>query len=229
MAEITFRPLLTRWPKPETPARERRSQGWDFHKGIKGWIDHLERELVHLKICEALVEVDADPVHFKKWGGLFADARPKSPRVMLTFDLPDVGPMVYACDSYTHFEDNLHAIGLTLERLRLVDSYGATTGHQQYQGFKRLPSAGGSTVEREWTPSDAARVVVNANPLFQGFDESMRASVSEALLRGQVESAKSIVLAAQRATHPDTGGDADRFANVQRARDVLVKHFNGKW
>lgn len=222
--ELAFRPLLTRWPKPETRPRDRKpSTGWDFSNGVKGWIDHLGRELDLLKVREALIEVDADPVHFKKYGGLFADARTNTPRVLLTFELPDVGSMVYACDTYIDFEDNLHAIGLTLERLRLVASYGATTGHQQYQGFKRLPGAGGTSEARELTPKEAAALVVAFDTAFAQFDAAVRRSIEDNVL-GSADVARRVVLNALKATHPDTGGDAGAFADVQRARAVLVKH-----
>jgi hypothetical protein len=223
VAELTYRPLLTRWPKPETPSLERRADGgWDF-RGLQPWLDHLVRELDRLKVREALLEIDADPVNFKKYGGLFADAKVKSRRVMLTFDLPDIGPVVYACDSYRHWEDNLHAIGLTLERLRLVDGYGATTGHQQYQGFKRLPGAGESSVEREMTPQEAAALVVSLDPTWAKFDAAVRRSIEDNVLAA-ADVAKSIILAAVKVTHPDAGGTAEAFAGVQRARAAIGKH-----
>lgn len=225
LAELTWRPLLTRWPKPETKPKDRkgRAAGWDMWQGVKAWIDHLARELDQLKVREALVEVDAPPVHFKKFGGLFADARLTTPRVMVTFDLPDVGPVVYACDSYACYEDNLHAIGLTLERLRLVASYGATTGHQQYQGFKRLPGAGESSVEREMTPPEAAALIVGLDPQWARFDAAVRRSIEDNVLKA-ADVAKTIILSAVKVTHPDPGGTAEAFAGVQRARVALSKH-----
>lgn len=225
--EITFRPLLSRWPKPETPRRERRRGEWDFAKGVKSWIDHLTRELDALKVREALVEIDAAPASFKKWGGVFADAHASSPRVMLTFDLPEIGPVVYACDSYSAWEWNLHAIGLTLERLRLVASYGATTGHQQYQGFKRLPGAGESSVEREMSPQEAASLLVGLDPSWAKFDGAVRRSVEDNLL-ASADVARGVVLSAVKVTHPDAGGSAEAFAGVQRARAALAKHYRAE-
>jgi hypothetical protein len=223
VAELTFRPLLTRWPKPETPANDRIRAKWEFKGGVKVWIDHLVRELDLLQVREALIELDAPPASFKKWGGLFADAPTTSPRVMVTFDLPDVGTVVYACDTYRAWEWNLRGIGLTLERLRLVDGYGATTGHQQYHGFKRLPGAGESSVVREMTPQEAAALVVGLDPQWAKFDAAVRRSIEDNVLAA-ADVAKSIILAAVKVTHPDAGGTAEAFAGVQRARAAIGKH-----
>jgi hypothetical protein len=51
--------------------------------------------------------------------------------------------MVMPCDKYTDWEANIRAIALTLEHLRAVERYGATTEKQeQYTGWLRLPAAG---------------------------------------------------------------------------------------
>ncbi len=53
-----------------------------------------------------------------------------------------VGGDVYRfpCDRFKHWDDNLRAISLTLERMRAVDRYGVTLNKQQYAGFKALPA-----------------------------------------------------------------------------------------
>lgn len=225
--DISFRPLVTKWPKPETPPRQRRASEWDKYRGVNGWLDHLARELNYLHVRDALLEVDAAPADFKRLGsGLFADARPRSPKVLLTFDKPDVGTLRYACDRYHTWPENMHAIGLTLERLRLIDSYGATTG-EQYRGFKALPGAGETSEEREMSPEEAVALLVERDPTWAGSSTADRANLSTALL-GNRAFAVQVARNAVKATHPDAGGDAVRFGQVQRARAVLSKHFGAE-
>ena len=223
--DISFRPLVTKWPKPETPARQRRASDWDKHRGVAGWVDHLARELDYMRVRDALVEVDAAPADFKRMGaGLFADARPRTPKVLLTFDKPDAGTLRFACDRYHTWPENLHAIGMTLERMRLIDAYGATTG-EQYQGFKALPGAGGTqNGEVEWTPDQAMAVLVERDPTWSDNNIHERVNMTQVGLSNRAF-AQVVARNAVKATHPDAGGSAEAFVHVQRARAVLTKHF----
>lgn len=222
--DITFRPLVTKWPKPETPPRQRRASDWDKHRGVAGWVDHLARELDYMRVRDALVEVDAAPADFKRMGaGLFADARPRTPKVLLTFDKPEAGTLRFACDRYHTWPENLHAIGMTLERMRLIDSYGATDG-AQYRGFKALPGAGETAEAQEPTAEEAVTLLLERDPTWNGSSVADRANLVTALL-GNRAFAAQVARNAVKATHPDAGGDAVRFGQVQRARAVLTKHF----
>lgn len=50
--------------------------------------------------------------------------------------------VAFHVDAFPRLHDNIHAIALTLEALRAVDRYGATTGAEQYAGFAQLTSGG---------------------------------------------------------------------------------------
>lgn len=50
--------------------------------------------------------------------------------------------LAFQTDVYPWLHDNIHAIALTLEALRAVDRYGATSGQEQYRGFAMLPPGG---------------------------------------------------------------------------------------
>ncbi len=54
--------------------------------------------------------------------------------------------LAFRTDTYPLVHDNIHAIALTLEALRAVDRYGATSGAEQYQGFQL--ASGGPDPER---------------------------------------------------------------------------------
>lgn len=41
MADLTFRPLLTRWPKPETRIDERIRATWTYKNGVKAFMANL--------------------------------------------------------------------------------------------------------------------------------------------------------------------------------------------
>lgn len=72
------------------------------------------------------------------------------------------GSLKWTCDQFRDYWDNLHAIALTLERLRLADLYGVTKRGEQYSGWKMLPgpiTATQSGAMRVMTMEDAARFV----------------------------------------------------------------------
>jgi hypothetical protein len=101
------------------------------------------------------------------------------------------GALKYASDVFTDWRDNVRAIALGLEALRKVDRYGITKRGEQYTGWRALPPAGDGVM----THDDAVRVI----------DRHGGGSIPRAL----------------RATHPDTGGNASDFAEVQAARKII--------
>lgn len=117
--------------------------------------------------------------------------------------LPDPGVAVYftrngkelcfACDCWSHVQDNMHAIALTIEALRGIARWG--TGYMMeaaFRGFAALPETTGSN----WW--EVLGVPVNSAP-------------------DQVKEAYRLLA---KKFHPDTGengGDAERFRRVQQA------------
>lgn len=219
MADLIWSPLITKWPKPAT--QRPKSAEWSLEKSQR----KLSWELDQLEVREARIEVDAAPGDFRKLdGALYKDARLRSSKVLVVFHLPEVGEVQYACDQYHRWQQNLHAIALTLERLRLIDGYGATVAgsRQQYRGFKRLGSGGEEeSHEVALNPMEAAELVLRF--VMGQLDEPIKAALVRVILE-DAEQMRLYVRKAERQTHPDQGGRADQFANVQRAKAVLQTH-----
>ena len=130
------------------------------------------------------------------------------PGVILSFSTKQ-GRMVIPCDRYRDWEANLRAIALTLEHLRAVERYGATSEKQeQYTGWLRLPEA--SAVDEA---TECAKVLIQF------------ASVGYAPVQvlSTLSLFDSVWREAVRRTHPDTnnGRDGSDFRKVIDARDRI--------
>jgi hypothetical protein len=104
-------------------------------------------------------------------------------------------PMCFACDRWNRIEDNLRAISKTIDALRGIERWG--TGQmveQAFTGFTALPAP-----EQPWQ--------------VLGLDTSRptRDQIDEAHRR----------LAAEH--HPDRGGDNEKMARINAARDELYR------
>lgn len=175
-------------------------------------LDKLKRELVHLNVKDAVIEVDAEPGSFRRDGSLYADARMVTAGVVLSFTHPKHGPLRLPSDKYKHFDDNVRAIALGLEALRAVDRYGITPKAEQYTGWRALPS---STAD-----NDGIVDVHTAAEFLSRFTEYKPIDLLQWPDRaiGAWRKARSV-------THPDVdGGSAQAFAKVERARELLEQH-----
>lgn len=117
------------------------------------------------------------------------------------------GDLRWQSDRWSEWVENVHAVALTLERLRLIDRYGCVGSGEQYRGWAALPAeasggpAGFSTAEgaAEWL----AKVV-----------ECPAAMV--------LREPRVAVRAARARLHPDReAGSHAAFLEVQRAADLL--------
>ena len=206
-AELTSEPLGA-WPWPETASLERTYSRFKAAWSTTNW--ELRRELAMLGVAQGVLEVDvADPLRGigKRDRVVLEDAKVKSPRVALRFAHPYQGPLVYHCDQYLDWKDNVRGIRLGLEALRAVDRYGITSSHEQFAGFKALPSTTGPTM-----------TATRAAELLRTEENDTRS------ILGDAEVAKRAVRWAVKHAHPDVGGSAERFQQVQTARKVLAAH-----
>jgi hypothetical protein len=228
-------PLKTAWPKTETPVS--RQKHAPFKVGYDAMWDDLERELDMTNARSIHCEFDMDRSQFRKLDTRpFATAARRSPKVLLSFEKGDMGRLYFPCDSYSTWSGNLRAISLTLTALRSIDRYGATAG-EQYKGFRRLGSGGPrpgdngaipedpasvlATWELTATPLEAAEVLVDQDPASNVHSPSTKAALAATMV-AMPSVAKTVALAALKATHPDTGGDPTAFHRVQAARRRLA-------
>lgn len=176
----------TGWLRVRAPFKAHATKLWDL----------LDRELHMVNAKDVTLAGYWRPRDFKRDGGVYADARPTEPGVVLEF-MRGKDRMRFACDKFLVWLDNVDAIARALEALRMVDRYGVTSG-QQYEGFKALPSGAGPSADvlsrtiRLWSQtSDAEPVTVE------------------------------MVRKAKARAHPDAGGSHEAFVAVQDAAKRL--------
>lgn len=203
-----IRPLGV-WDRPIT---KNRASGSQFRAKWDDTLKLLLREVDALGGGMVVFQVDATDAELRRDGMLRARARVDFPGVKVSFDSRH-GPLTYASDAYEqrYYSDqaswqvNVRAIALALVALRAVDRYGISSSGEQYRGWAAITGTG-HTMSR----LDAA------NLMAAGCDVP-----AEQLLTDP-----AAVQAAYRALalkhHPDVrGGDADLFARLTTAREVL--------
>ena len=226
MASIVYRPIDV-WPGEPTKGRRPSpfatvkksstsdgSYSWNTRERGSTWsraIDLLEREVKHLAKAGSLVviQIDLKESEIRRDGKPRADARPKSPGVIVSIE-SEYGPLQYPCDTFSSWIDNLYAIGMALESLRRVDRYGVTKRGEQYTGWRALPPQGGSTS----TMTAEAAALFIAQWSGQNTLEVLR----------DPEFARAGYKLAAKKLHPDAGGSTAAFQQLQTAKTVLEKH-----
>lgn len=200
--KYTVRPVSDRTAFTGKPRRSAFDSTWG------STLDLLFREVEQLKGRDLVIELDVTERHIRNDGTLYANARPTSPAVRVAFD-SEHGPLTYATDRFTTWQDNVRAIALALEALRKVDRYGITKRGEQYTGFRALPSGG---------PSPAADMTVHqARHILLSFSswEDWDAWDDATAMRKLYKSARA-------ATHPDRNeGDQKHWDQVEQAARVL--------
>lgn len=207
-----FLPPIRYVALPNTWPGRKRAAEWKPEKSrFKGhnW-SRIERELqeevgrINGKDLTIALDIQ-NPGHFRSDGGIRADARPVTSRVVISFTRPDGKKLVFPCDAYGFWQDNVWAVRLSLEALRSVDRHGVTHGDQQYEGFAALPPAGGSSA---MTVDQAFAFVAELS----GFEEA-------ALVYPSVF-AQAVKIAQSRA-HPDKGGTDEKFQKLGQAIQLI--------
>jgi hypothetical protein len=181
----------------------------------------LERELVALGVREYVLQIDVTDADLRLDGGLRANARPTTPTVGLSFDTRKVGPLLFVCDRFIPWQDNVRAIALSLEALRKVDRYGITQSGEQYRGYQALPPGPPQRVESSMTIDEAAAFIARAAWPREADDYQARwvhRIVEEPAFRSEQYRRAAARL------HPDAPtGNADEFRRLTDARDLLAR------
>jgi len=126
-------------------------------------------------------------------------AEPSDPGIAVYWTEGGRTPRVIAIDRYDRTADNLAAIAATLDAMRAIERHGgAVILERAFAGFAALPGPGAARAPREWWQV----LGVPQNALPSTIRDAYRA------LRSQ--------------HHPDRGGDAATFNEVQQAYDQAV-------
>lgn len=102
----------------------------------------------------------------------------------------------FACDKWSTVEDNLRAISLTLEAVRGMERWGAASIEATFTGYAALPAPAGANW---WEVLEVER----GTPSPDVIRASYRRLVKQ--------------------HHPDTGGSADKFREIQEAYQAWEK------
>ena len=132
--KITYQPIR-QWSRKETRDRQR-SQ---FDVGYEDTVEKLQKELRLIGARTAVISLYIDSRDIRSDGGVYASVKPVKPHVILSFK-SNHGQLEYQCDKFSSWHENLRAITLTLERLRMAELYDCTNGGAQYTGFAALPA-----------------------------------------------------------------------------------------
>lgn len=206
MIEYIFRPI-DKWPREFTKKRRVSSPfKVDHTKALR----HLAREAAQLGARRLVIQLAIEPSAVRVDGLPYADTKPKHPGVIVAFEGKH-GPIKMPCDAFVDWRDNIRAIGLTLERLRLADAYGVTQHGEQYRGWTALPPGPGGTPRM--TAHEAA-AFINQHVPFVATDWIIERKDAFEIAYRQ----------AAKALHPDSGGDAELFKQLQDAAEVLRAH-----
>jgi len=187
---LTVRPL-TAWPGIPTRNRQRSP----FRAGWRTTTADLARELRALDARHIVLGLALRDADLRIDGYPRAHARAEHPGITLAFD-SRYGPLRYATDAFTTWQDNLRAVALGLEALRKVDRYGVSHDGEQYRGYRELEPA-------RLTQEEARTILRHVIGDADGLDD--RTLRSKAL----------------KAAHPDLGGDPVTFEKVRVAVRVL--------
>lgn len=206
-AYYKFGRLTAQWPGRARPANYSPKKAPFKGRAWNAIERKLETELAHLKAKEVTISLDLDFGSFRSDGGIYADARPRTPKVIVAFlDGRNAVRRQFPCDTYAFWQDNVWAIVLTLEALRAIDRYGVTQGDQQYVGFAQLASG-----TNELTPERAAEIIAK------------HAGVEADAVLGFPSVATMAVRIARSKAHPDKGGSDAAFAEVEQSIRALEK------
>jgi len=169
----------------------------------------LATEFEQMKATDPRLLLAVTSVDLTLDGRLRAGRKPWHPGVILVLTTPK-GEQRYPSDQYTHWEDNLRAIALTLNALRGVSRWGVGADQQAYNAFLAIES---SAIAVPPTPFTREPASIRAWLLDLLEDDDRSVTLSDPTVK--------LLRRAQRATHPDQGGDAAQFVLVNMAEGYL--------
>jgi hypothetical protein len=205
---ITHRPIQI-WPGELTGWHSRRAS--NFKATYTTTLDLLDREVYHLGADRAVLQLALTERDIRNDGLPRAQARPSHPGVILAFE-STYGPLQYATDAFTTWQDNLRAIALGLEALRKVDRYGITRNGTQYTGFRALMASTSMDVR------DAACTLAAFTDDEWKWDDLL----VEVGTLGKEWTRQAYRTAAKR-RHPDVGGSHSDWLRLEEAYRLLMR------
>lgn len=201
------RPILL-WPGQLRQSHQRKPS--PFGAGYEATLDLLAREVLRVGGTSVIIELALSSADIRVDGTPKARASPAHPGVIVSFGSKH-GPLRYHTDVFDHWVANLRAVALGLESLRRIDRYGIAERGEQYTGWSALPPGDGAS------PAPPVQMTVEAAQRFL-------LEHSEDTYQG---SWRALYRVAAKRLHPDAGGDAALFRQLEDARGLLEN--GGHW
>lgn len=204
---MSYQRYPLQWPalKPRTPETARKNGSFATRKNsdrnypqtqpvsLTQAVERLQAEMQRFGVDDAVLSTNV-PLRLDGMprGGL---AQPTDPGACLYFVLRGKAHAL-PCDRFTKVEQNIAAIAAHIEATRAIERYGVADVGELFQ-FAALPSPGQDTARGwrtvlGWTEGD--------RPTLPQVDATYRRLAANA--------------------HPDRGGDAERMAEINEARDA---------
>lgn len=201
---------LGEWPAHRKPTSPRKSG--QFRATYAATLELLEVELTKIGAKQPVIQIDIDMAELRRTGEPAARSSVrKTPGIILTYTDKTGRAVTMPLDSYHTWQQNLHALALTLVALRAVDRYGATASGEQYRGWMAIPAVTTPVM----TTQAAARKLVS----FAGGKDS------ESDVLANAATCRTVLRAAMAKTHPDKHmGDANDFKLVGELKRILQAH-----
>lgn len=209
MAELKFEAVID-WAGVRT-------SGWkksQFSAPFKTTLDLLAREIFFLPVRSATLRAAFKSSDMKLDGFPRSGATPVHPGVLLVLNTTREGVLLFPCDTFDRWIDNVRAIALVLEMLRKQEKYGVGKQFQQYRAYKAI-EAGAEEKKAEFisfgSAIDAARFIlkhalVTLPRMETNFDYVLNDAYRAAAIR----------------LHPDTAtGSHVDFVNLQEAKSTI--------
>lgn len=126
-------------------------------------------------------------------------------------------PFVVACDTYLWVWENTRAVTKTLDAMRAIKRHGASQLLERaVSGFSALPPARDAKPQRPWWEVLGLDVgedsLINPDVL-----KAVIADPDHPMRRGVLKMAEALFRVKASEKHPDLGGDAEAFAEVNGA------------
>lgn len=180
-----------------------------FKAGWGSTIVELKRECVLLKARDITLGIDIRAGDIRQDGGVRADARIANSDVVLSLISKDQR-LVFPCDAFDWWQDNVRAIALAMGDLRRVDRYRVNAG-RQYEGFRAIGAGAPPPPPSQLTREAAAAILEKWSEL------------PAVTLEFDAQTLKVAARLARNKAHPDKGGTATDFEEVQKAIEVLER------
>lgn len=163
----------------------------------------MEREMLAIEARDVVIEGGFERSQIRNDGWPRGGCSPLWPDIRLWMECKH-GSLKYECGAFDHWEANLRAIVLWMQRQRLaIEEWGIGSRGEAYRGFAALPPGGIAVAE--WTS------VEQAMRWLSGVGNGAVLSTLPADL-------PAVYRAAAKAAHPDAGGSHDLMTKVNRAK-----------